>query len=109
MTVHYLKCGIRFLSLTFQHGCKLTTNYLSQVNTGHLSFFTISLLVQHYKIVVVLLFFYSVLRVDVFMPLVINVIHYNSSFLDEDIVSGIVRLVLSTLICEGYYPGIITC
>ena len=43
------------------------------------------------------------------MPLVINVIHYNSSFLDEDIVSGIVRLVLSTLVCEGYYPGIITC
>ncbi|PFX22959.1 tuberin-like [Stylophora pistillata] len=30
-------------------------------------------------------------RMNVFMPLLINVIHYNSSFLDEDIVSGIVR------------------
>ncbi|XP_015768229.1 PREDICTED: tuberin-like [Acropora digitifera] len=30
-------------------------------------------------------------RMDVFMPLVINVIHYNSSFLDEDIITGIVR------------------
>ncbi|KAJ7372751.1 Tuberous sclerosis 2-like protein [Desmophyllum pertusum] len=30
-------------------------------------------------------------RMDVFMPLLSNVIHYNSSFLDEDIVSGIVR------------------
>lgn len=30
---------------------------------------------------------------DVFMPLLSNVIHYNSSFLDEEIVSGIVRLV----------------
>lgn len=30
-------------------------------------------------------------RMDVFMPLMINVIHYNSSFLDEDIISGIVR------------------
>ena len=28
---------------------------------------------------------------DVFMPLLSNVIHYNSSFLDEDIVSGIVK------------------
>ena len=36
--------------------------------------------------------FNSLPRMDVFMPLVINVIHYNSSFLDEDIVSGIVRL-----------------
>lgn len=30
-------------------------------------------------------------RMIFFMPLLINVIHYNSSFLDEDIISGIVR------------------
>jgi len=29
-------------------------------------------------------------RMDVFMPLLSNVIHYNSSFLDEEIVTGIV-------------------
>lgn len=37
-------------------------------------------------------------RMDVFMPLVINVIHYNSSFLDEDIVSGIVRLASNVIL-----------
>lgn len=42
------------------------------------------------------LFLYSLFfaRMDVFMPLVINVIHYNSSFLDEDIITGIVRWAL---------------
>ena len=32
------------------------------------------------------------------MPLVINVIHYNSSFIDEDIVSGIVRLAMKVIL-----------
>ena len=27
------------------------------------------------------------------MPLLINIIHYNSSYLDENVVSGVVRLV----------------
>ncbi|XP_032221463.2 tuberin-like isoform X2 [Nematostella vectensis] len=30
-------------------------------------------------------------RLDCFMPLMINVIHYNSSYLDEDVAAGIIR------------------
>jgi len=41
------------------------------------------------------------------MPLLINVIHYNSSFLDENIVAGIIRyLILKEMPMQDMQPGL---